>query len=97
MNKYSIPENINKLIDEEFLHMLKYNIDIIYESKIGELNVEDYASIAGNNAWYKALLNTCFELKKLQIIKYGEEAAWYDSDSFDGAIVYKMVELGIIK
>lgn len=91
---YKIPENIKSLIDIEFLNLFNKNICEVF----GYDSLDDYVANVqgGTGGWYTALKNTCFELKKLEILGYWEKLEWYDSDYFDGELADMMLENGII-
>ena len=86
---YEIPENIKSLIDEDFLLLFKEKLDVIYNNK------EDlkYELIEGNGAWHSALLDTCFDLKKLEVVGHYENLEWYDSDHFDSLLGEMLAEV----
>jgi hypothetical protein len=100
MAKYIVPKKIRKLIDKEFLLLFKKNLDDAYSvNKDGQtdyLNEEHYRLSEGNGHWYKALLDTCFDLRKLEVIGYQESLEWYDSDFFDDKLVDMFIEYKII-
>ena len=97
MHNYVIPENIKELLNKEFLELFKKNLDLIYpvncDGTSGSLDKEHYNMSAGTGRWYKALLDTSFELNKLQIMGYWDDLEWFDSDYFDDKLTDMIMEL----
>ena len=93
---YTIPENINKLIDKEFLALFKKSLDEAYPvHKDGctyFLDEGHYRLSEGSGHWSSAMLSTCFDLHKLEIIGYYETLEWWESDIFDDELCSKLIK-----
>ena len=97
MCNYEVPEYIKELLDKEFLELFKKNLDIDYpvscDGVSDELTREHYNMSEGTGRWHKALLDTSFELNKLQVIGYWDSLEWYDSDYFDSKLTGMIIDL----
>ena len=92
---YSIPQDILNLIDLEFLTLFKHNLCIVF--KMDDISEYSVCCLGGTGGWQKALHDTSFELKKLQVIGYYDSIPWWKSDYFDGKISDLMVESKVIE
>lgn len=108
-NYKKLPNRKNNLLTREFLEDLKGNIviraienDKKHEKPYYDYNNASYCSYFGNikgtYLFDYALHDTC---KKHNLIKaiyeYNKRMSWCDSDCFEGDIVGKMLDLGIIE
>lgn len=107
-NYVKIPKRKDALLTREFLIDFKMNIieaaianDKRHKRKaysyLNESFYGFYSSIAGTGLFYDALLETCkYHNVVKAIYEYCLRMPWYDSDCFEGDILFKMVTLNII-
>ena len=95
IEKYTIPEEIKKLMTYDFLKEFRNQLFAIFE-----LDLETYANrlygFESTVGWANALQDACHNTGKDDIWNYWNELEWYDSDIFDSELSDMLIENRLI-
>lgn len=91
--EYSIPENIKRLITDEFLKEFRNQLMRIHEYwSIDTFAEEGIPSNTSTSGWYVAFGKACLLTNNDKLFAYWRALPWYDSDIFDGELVEMLIE-----
>ena len=90
---YKIPENIKKLITDDFLKEFRNQLFRIHE----HYSIETFAeygipSSTSTGGWYAAFGKACLLTNKEDLFNYWRTLPYYDSDIFDGELAEMLID-----
>lgn len=95
IEKYTIPDEIKKLMTYDFLKEFRNQLFIVFD-----LSLDTYADIIqgieSTAGWANALEDACHNTGKDDIWSYWDSLEWYDSDMFDWELSDMLIENRLI-
>lgn len=97
MYNYTMPENIKKLITDDFLKEFRNQLFRIHEYYSLDVFAEEGIPInTSTSGWYAAFGKACLLTHKEELFNYWRTLPWYESDIFDGELADMLIERGFI-
>lgn len=91
--EYAIPENIKKLITNDFLKEFRNQLFRIHKHySLDTFADEGFSENISTFGWYAAFYKACRLTKKEALLDYRDSLEWYDADIFDGEIADMLIE-----
>lgn len=95
--EYKIPQDIKKLITDDFLKEFRNQLFRIHEyyslETFAEYGIPMNTSTSG---WFAALGKACLLTHREELFDYRRSLPWYDSDVFDSELAEMLIERGFI-
>lgn len=95
--EYEIPEDIKKLITDEFLKEFRAQLFRINN----EYSLDTFAEYGiplntSTSGWAAAFFNICRKTNNMELFDYWNSLEWYDSDIFDDELADMLIENHLI-
>lgn len=96
-NDYIIPDNIKKLITDDFLKEFRNQLFRIHKHYSLDVFAEEGIPMnTSTSGWYAAFGKACLLTQKEELLNYWRTLPWYDSDIFDGELAELLIKRGFI-
>ena len=91
--EYSIPEDIKKLITDDFLKEFRNQLFRIHEHYSLEVFAEEGIPVnTSTSGWFAAFGKACLLTHKETVLDYWRTLPWYDSDIFNSELAEMLID-----